>query len=199
MPSSLALASFRVSLFHPNRSHPCFCRRRWKMGGQARPSTFAIFSLLNFSDQVILGSVIGYTLDFSFQHLMKFCQRRNLIDRHSCIAQYLSLSILTICVCTLLGSDNLLAAFCCGTAFAWDGSSTKKRRRMCSVVSSTHYSTQPHSSSSGRGYHSKNSRTQASVFGDDDGEIWLLREVCMSLHLELALLRQRKRGRPVLC
>jgi NhaP-type Na+/H+ or K+/H+ antiporter len=52
---------------------------------------------------------------------MKFCQRHDLIDRHSYVAQYLSLAILTIGICTLLGSDDLLAAFCCGTAFAWDG------------------------------------------------------------------------------
>jgi len=28
---------------------------------------------------------------------------------------------MTIGVTTLLGSDDLLAAFACGTAFAWDG------------------------------------------------------------------------------
>jgi len=77
--------------------------------------------MLNFSDQVILGSVIGCMLGFSFRHLMRFCQRHDLIDRHSYVAQYISLAILTIGVCTLLGSDDLLAAFCCGTAFAWDG------------------------------------------------------------------------------
>ncbi|KAF9523393.1 Sodium/hydrogen exchanger family-domain-containing protein [Crepidotus variabilis] len=71
--------------------------------------------------QVLLGSVIGILLGFSFRHLMKFCQRRDLIDRHSYVAQYISLAILSIGVTTLLGSDDLLAAFFCGTAFAWDG------------------------------------------------------------------------------
>jgi NhaP-type Na+/H+ or K+/H+ antiporter len=52
---------------------------------------------------------------------MKFCQRYDLIDRHSYVAQYLSLAILTIGVTTILGCDDLLAAFACGTAFAWDG------------------------------------------------------------------------------
>ncbi|KAG5644324.1 hypothetical protein DXG03_008682 [Asterophora parasitica] len=52
---------------------------------------------------------------------MKFCERHNLIDRHSYVAQYISLAMLTIGVCSLLGSDDLLAAFACGTAFAWDG------------------------------------------------------------------------------
>lgn len=52
---------------------------------------------------------------------MKFCERKELIDRQSYVAQYVSLALLTIGVCTLLGSDDLLAAFACGTAFAWDG------------------------------------------------------------------------------
>ena len=72
-------------------------------------------------DQVILGTLIGSLLGYSFRHLMKFCQRYDLIDRHSYVAQYLSLAILTIGVTTLLGCDDLLAAFACGTAFAWDG------------------------------------------------------------------------------
>jgi NhaP-type Na+/H+ or K+/H+ antiporter len=65
--------------------------------------------------------VIGTLIGFGFRYLMKFCERKELIDRQSYVAQYVSLALLTIGVCTLLGSDDLLAAFCCGTAFAWDG------------------------------------------------------------------------------
>ncbi|PPQ97341.1 hypothetical protein CVT26_006575 [Gymnopilus dilepis] len=71
--------------------------------------------------QVILGAVIGSLLGYGFRHLMKFCQRHDLIDRNSYVAQYVSLTMLTIGVTTLLGSDDLLSAFFCGTAFAWDG------------------------------------------------------------------------------
>ena len=52
---------------------------------------------------------------------MKFCQRHDLIDRNSYVAKYVSLAMLTIGITTLIGSDDLLAAFACGTAFAWDG------------------------------------------------------------------------------
>ncbi len=52
---------------------------------------------------------------------MKFCERKDLIDRQSYVAQYVSLAMFTIGVTTMLGSDDLLAAFSCGTAFAWDG------------------------------------------------------------------------------
>lgn len=64
-----------------------------------------------------MGSLIG----FGFRHLMKFCERKDLIDRQSYVAQYVSLAMLTIGSTSLLGSDDLLAAFACGTAFAWDG------------------------------------------------------------------------------
>ncbi|KAJ7061635.1 Sodium/hydrogen exchanger family-domain-containing protein [Mycena amicta] len=71
--------------------------------------------------QVILGVLIGSVIGFTFRHLMKFSQRHSLIDRHSYIAQYVSLALLTIGLTTLLGSDDLLSAFACGAAFAWDG------------------------------------------------------------------------------
>lgn len=72
-------------------------------------------------DQVVLSVVFGSVLGFSFRHLMKFCERNDLIDRQSYVAQYFSLALLTIGIMTMLGSDDLLAAFACGTAFAWDG------------------------------------------------------------------------------
>ena len=84
--------------------------------------TFPSLKNLRFlPDQVILGILIGSFLGFSFRYLMKFCQRHDLIDRQSYVAQYLSLAFLTIGLTTLIGSDDLLAAFACGTSFAWDG------------------------------------------------------------------------------
>ncbi|KAG8756438.1 hypothetical protein FRC11_005309, partial [Ceratobasidium sp. 423] len=79
--------------------------------------------------EVALGIAFGAVLGYGFRHLMRFCERRDLIDRQSYVAQYVSLALLTIGLkkttqtgaTTLLGSDDLLAAFACGTAFAWDG------------------------------------------------------------------------------
>ncbi|TFL02627.1 Sodium/hydrogen exchanger family-domain-containing protein [Pterulicium gracile] len=71
--------------------------------------------------QIILGTAIGAGVGFGFRHLMKFCEQKNLIDRHSYIAQYISLAIFTVGITVLLGSDDLLATFACGAAFAWDG------------------------------------------------------------------------------
>lgn len=86
-------------------------------------SNFASLADVVFAavDQVVMGSIIGMVLGIGFRHLMKFCEKKNLIDRHSYVAQYISLAVLTIGVTTLLGSDDLLATFVCGTAFAWDG------------------------------------------------------------------------------
>jgi sodium/hydrogen antiporter len=86
-----------------------------------RPTDSFGRELMFFPGQIIVGIVIGSLIGFSFRYLMKFCQRRDLIDRNSYVAQYVSLAMLTIGVTTLLGSDDLLAAFACGTAFAWDG------------------------------------------------------------------------------
>ncbi|KAH7915477.1 Sodium/hydrogen exchanger family-domain-containing protein [Hygrophoropsis aurantiaca] len=77
--------------------------------------------LLLWLYQVIFAVVFGSVMGFSFRHLMKFCERKDLIDRQSYVAQYLSLAFLTIGIMTMLGSDDLLAAFSCGAAFAWDG------------------------------------------------------------------------------
>lgn len=57
---------------------------------------------------------------------MKFCETKQLIDRHSYVAQYISLALLSNGVTALLGSDDLLAAFFSGTAFAWDSHFNKQ-------------------------------------------------------------------------
>ena len=71
--------------------------------------------------EVALGIFLGALIGYCARKLMKFCEGRNLIDRQSFVAQYVSLTLLTIGIGLILGSDDLLAAFSCGTAFAWDG------------------------------------------------------------------------------
>jgi sodium/hydrogen antiporter len=88
----------------------------------------------SFVDEVVLGVSFGSLIGIGFRHLMKFCERKDLIDRQSYVAQYVSLAMFTIGITTLLGSDDLLAAFACGTAFAWDGFFNKQTEQ--SVFSS---------------------------------------------------------------
>jgi len=73
------------------------------------------------ADQIVLSVIWGSALGIGFRHLMKFCERKDLIDRQSYVAQYISLALLTVGTTSILGSDDLLASFACGTAFAWDG------------------------------------------------------------------------------
>ncbi|WVQ88108.1 hypothetical protein IAS59_001842 [Cryptococcus gattii] len=76
---------------------------------------------MTWAYEIILGVVIGAILGFCARKFMKFAERKRLIDRQSYVAQYVSLAVLSIGVTSLLGSDDLLSAFACGCAFAWDG------------------------------------------------------------------------------
>ncbi|KZW00958.1 hypothetical protein EXIGLDRAFT_666780 [Exidia glandulosa HHB12029] len=77
--------------------------------------------LITWLYQIVLSCVFGALIGFLFRYLMRFCERKELIDRQSYVAQYVSLAMFSNGVTTLIGSDDLLAAFCSGVAFAWDG------------------------------------------------------------------------------
>ncbi|KAJ1020085.1 hypothetical protein NDA16_004365 [Ustilago loliicola] len=76
--------------------------------------------------EIILGTLLGALIGYLARKFMRFSERTKLIDRESFVAQYISLAIASMGVNVLLGSDDLLAAFACGTAFAWDGWFTKQ-------------------------------------------------------------------------
>ncbi|KAN0062189.1 hypothetical protein ACQY0O_005368 [Thecaphora frezii] len=76
--------------------------------------------------EIILGTLLGALIGYAARKFMRFSERHKLIDRESFVAQYVSLAIVSMGVNVLLGSDDLLAAFACGTAFAWDGWFTKQ-------------------------------------------------------------------------
>lgn len=91
-----------------------------------------------YTDQVILGTVIGAVMGMAFSrctaklmlmslqglvfsHLMKFSHHKGFIDRESYVSQHLALTIFTIGITSTIGSDDLLAAFAAGSAISWDG------------------------------------------------------------------------------
>ncbi|PWN88897.1 Sodium/hydrogen exchanger, partial [Acaromyces ingoldii] len=76
--------------------------------------------------QIIFGTLLGALIGWAARKLMRFSERHKLVDRESFVAQYVSLAVASMGVNVLLGSDDLLAAFACGTAFAWDGWFTKQ-------------------------------------------------------------------------
>ncbi|KAI9627755.1 hypothetical protein H4Q26_017192 [Puccinia striiformis f. sp. tritici PST-130] len=70
--------------------------------------------------QILLGILIGVAIGILARKTLKFCKRRSMIDKESMVAMYVALALLTTGVTALAGSDDLLAAFACGAAFAWD-------------------------------------------------------------------------------
>jgi NhaP-type Na+/H+ or K+/H+ antiporter len=50
----------------------------------------------NSAYEVILGTIIGALLGYTARKVMKFSERRKLIDRQSFVAQYVSLAVLSI-------------------------------------------------------------------------------------------------------
>ncbi|WFC99171.1 hypothetical protein MYAM1_001915 [Malassezia yamatoensis] len=71
--------------------------------------------------EIGLGTLLGAVMGYLARRLIRFSERKKLVDRESFVAQYISLAMASMGANVLLGSDDLLAAFACGSAFAWDG------------------------------------------------------------------------------
>ncbi|GAA5913902.1 hypothetical protein JCM6882_004391 [Rhodosporidiobolus microsporus] len=82
--------------------------------------TIGWWVLLVLLYQIVLGCFIGALIGVVARKILKFSKRRELIDRESMVAMYVALALLATGLTTLAGSDDLLSAFACGTAFAWD-------------------------------------------------------------------------------
>ncbi|WAQ87901.1 hypothetical protein PtA15_9A25 [Puccinia triticina] len=78
--------------------------------------------LLGVLYHITVGIIMGVVTGMIARHTLKFCKRKELIDKESMVAMYITLALLTAGVCILAGTDDIVAAFACGTAFAWDHS-----------------------------------------------------------------------------
>ncbi|QNP96361.1 Sodium/hydrogen exchanger family-domain-containing protein [Yarrowia lipolytica] len=85
--------------------------------GEICKEFFVITVLYECMTGICLGIVIGW----GGRILIKFAESRNLIDRESFLAFYLVLALMCAGFGTIIGVDDLLAAFAAGTAFSWDG------------------------------------------------------------------------------
>ncbi|OAV88515.1 hypothetical protein PTTG_02563 [Puccinia triticina 1-1 BBBD Race 1] len=70
---------------------------------------------------IMVGIVIGAVAGIIARKTLKFSGEHSLIDNESMVPMYISLALLTAGVCVLSGTDDIVAAFACGTAFGWDG------------------------------------------------------------------------------
>ncbi|ODQ79423.1 hypothetical protein BABINDRAFT_161823 [Babjeviella inositovora NRRL Y-12698] len=90
---------------------------RYGHTGEIIKNWFCVAVLYECVFGVILGVLIGY----GGRQLIKFCEKKNLIDRESFLVFYILLSLMCTGFGSILGVDDLLVAFAAGAAFAWDG------------------------------------------------------------------------------
>ncbi|WFD06492.1 hypothetical protein MVES1_001837 [Malassezia vespertilionis] len=76
---------------------------------------------LTWAWEICFGTFIGALMGYIARKAIRYSEQHKLVDRESFVAQYVSLAMASMGANILLGSDDLLAAFACGTAFAWDG------------------------------------------------------------------------------
>lgn len=71
--------------------------------------------------ECVFGTILGAIIGYSGRHLIKFAERKNLIDRESFLVFYFVLALFCTGVGSIIGVDDLLVAFAAGAAFSWDG------------------------------------------------------------------------------
>ncbi|KAH9456802.1 hypothetical protein Pst134EA_020712 [Puccinia striiformis f. sp. tritici] len=76
--------------------------------------------LLGVLYHIICGILMGVVTGIIARKTLQFAKERSMIDKESMVAMYITLALLTAAVSILAGTDDIVAAFACGTAFAWD-------------------------------------------------------------------------------
>ncbi|KAA1096018.1 Superoxide dismutase [Mn], mitochondrial [Puccinia graminis f. sp. tritici] len=76
--------------------------------------------LLGVLYHILVGIIMGAVAGIIARETLKFSKRKELIDKESMVAMYIALALMTAGVAILAGADDIMAAFACGTAFAWD-------------------------------------------------------------------------------
>ncbi|KAJ9086984.1 hypothetical protein DSO57_1037834 [Entomophthora muscae] len=70
--------------------------------------------------QIFLAVAIGITAGFIFRKLIYHAERYDLIDKESFLAFWIALALFITGSLGILGSDDVLACFVAGNAFAWE-------------------------------------------------------------------------------
>lgn len=76
--------------------------------------------------ECVFGAIFGAALGLLACFLLKTSEKHKRIDSESFLAYYILLALACAGFGSVLGIDDLLASFCAGTAFAWDGWFTEK-------------------------------------------------------------------------
>lgn len=78
--------------------------------------------LFTVAYHIILAIVMGSVAGIIARKTIKFSKQNLLIDKESMVSMYIALALLATGVSILAGTDDIVASFACGVAFAWDGS-----------------------------------------------------------------------------
>ena len=76
--------------------------------------------------ECIFGAFFGFTVGYIARRLIRMAHERDLIDRESFLVFYFVLALFCAGSGSLLGMDDLLVGFACGTGFSNDGWFTEK-------------------------------------------------------------------------
>lgn len=79
------------------------------------------FIVITVLYECVFGTFLGAVIGYSGRHLIKFAERKNLIDRESFLVFYFVLALFCTGVGSIIGVDDLLVSFAAGAAFSWDG------------------------------------------------------------------------------
>ncbi|AEO61900.1 hypothetical protein MYCTH_2312648 [Thermothelomyces thermophilus ATCC 42464] len=69
---------------------------------------------------VLLGIVYGAVVGWLARELLRRAEERRFVDRQSFLVPAVSLALFVVGTCGMIGSDDALACFAAGSAFAWD-------------------------------------------------------------------------------
>lgn len=79
------------------------------------------FIVITVLYECVFGTILGAIIGYLGRHLIKFAEKKNLIDRESFLVFYFVLALFCTGVGSIIGVDDLLVAFAAGAAFSWDG------------------------------------------------------------------------------
>lgn len=84
------------------------------------------FIVITVIYECLFGTILGAIIGYCGRHLIKFAEKKNLIDRESFLVFYFVLALFCTGVGSIIGVDDLLVAFAAGAAFSWDGWFSRK-------------------------------------------------------------------------
>ncbi|KAJ2778256.1 hypothetical protein H4R18_004703 [Coemansia javaensis] len=70
--------------------------------------------------QILLSTAIGVVAGYCARKALRFGEAAGWVDRESFLSSSITLALLLVGVCTVLGTDDILCCFVAGNSFTWD-------------------------------------------------------------------------------